>query len=254
MNDSNDNKSNNNHPENVKEDGEKNMTNINANNAVQEPIRLYNQEVLNRFHEELLKLINRNNIMFGTKETATQENKVSDCYCTPNGIFVVKLTKTNCGLDYLQGLQSQSQLITDNKRIKDFLTTNDIKYNDETTIGDLVSQVKEKCNKSPTKLKHIKRMSKSKEHELADQYLVSNLLKIDDNKLLSTFKNEEKNIIKLNASKLHNKTLRQQNIPFYERFFDKINRLWFRWRFRRGCKVNYNKLCGRDWDTGKLTR
>jgi len=66
---------------------------------------------------------------------------------------------------------------------------------------------------------------------------------------------EEKSLMIQRAEDLSKKkVLRQQNIPFYERFFDKINRLWFRWRFRGGYKGNYNNLCKRDWDTGKLTR
>ena len=100
-------------------------------------------------------------------------------------------------------------------------------------------------------------MSKSKEHDLADQYLVSKLIKIDDNKCLSTCADEEKNIIKRNASKLYNKTLRRQHIPFYERFFDKINRLWFGWMFKEpkyDHKTEYWYLCGRNWDTGEDIR
>ena len=234
--------------------GGDNATGI-TDNKIAPDVKTHNQSVLERFHEELLKLINRNNIMFGTTVNTNTKSKVGECYCTPNGIFVVKLTKTNCGLVYLQSLQNQLQEITNNGRIKEFLKTNNIEYNDKNTIGDLVFHVMKKCTSSTTKLKHIKQMNKSKERELAEQYRMSNLLEKNDDSLLSDCTAEEKSLMIQRAEDLSKKkVLRQQNIPFYERFFDKINRLWFRWRFRGGYKGNYNNLCKRDWDTGKLTR
>ena len=250
------NNNNNNTENDVEKKGGGDTTGINANNIVPEPIKTHNEEVLKRFHKELIKLLNRWLI---NRANADAENAksapVNKLYCTPNGHFVFKLTPENEDLNYLLTLIDVSlpQDIKDNKRMKAFLETNQIDYSNVNTIGSFVSLVKDRCNRSPTKLEHIKRMSKSKERELADQYLVSNLLNVKGDKTLSEFmKDKEK--IQEKAKKFHNKTLRQQNIPLYERFFDKINRLWFLVRFRVGNKVNYNNFCKRDWDTGKLTR
>ena len=238
-------------------------TGITSNNSVPNDIAKYNQDVLNTFHEELIKLLNRHNITVAGSNTVVEgSTRVDSCYCAPNGYFVKRLSTTNSTLNDLKGDKNYllTQDIKNNKRIKKFLETNDINCGDATTIGDFVSNVMDACQNRSTKLKHIKRMSKSKEHELAEQYLVLNLLEANGNKFLPSRPVSEFNTswIKNRALGLSNKkTLRQQNIPFYERFFDKINRLWFSWMFKKpNCnhKEQYWSLCGRDWDTGKPTR
>ena len=118
-------------------------TGINDKNTVRNDITVYNQQVLKRFHAELIKLMNRHNVQFSTEEIAPKETKVGNCYYTPNGIFVEQLTTDNLTKEGLQGYTKYKlpDDIANNRRIKEFIATNKIEYSDGITIGALMLNV-----------------------------------------------------------------------------------------------------------------